>query len=71
MILATAILLILAAYFSIGLIFGLWFIIAGLPRFDHSASDSPWSFRLLILPGSMALWPLLALHIRSRRKETN
>ncbi|HKQ48955.1 MAG TPA: hypothetical protein VJZ71_12865 [Phycisphaerae bacterium] len=69
--LAILILSVIGAYLAIGLIFGLWFVTAGLPRFDSAADDSPWGFRLLILPGSMALWPLLVRRIRSRRKETN
>ena len=69
MIPAILILSVIGAYFAIGLIFGLWFVTAGLSRFDSAADQSTWSFRVLILPGCMALWPLLALRIRSRHKE--
>ncbi|MBL8746916.1 MAG: hypothetical protein JNK58_11235 [Phycisphaerae bacterium] len=48
-----------AAYLGIGAVFGVVFVCAGVQRVDHAAAGSPWSFRLLILPGSVAFWPWL------------
>ncbi len=61
---------IIGTYAAIGLAFGLWFVIVGVTRFDRAAENAPWGFRLLILPGSAALWPYLIHRIRSRQKES-
>ncbi len=53
------VLTVMAAYAAIGLIFGLVFISAGLARIDSQAKGAGWGFRLLILPGVAAFWPLL------------
>lgn len=55
------ILLAAAAYAALGVVFGVLFAVAGVGRVDHAAIGAPWSFRLLILPGAAALWPLLLL----------
>lgn len=49
----------LGAYAGIGLLFAVWFVFTGVGRLDPAAKDGPWGFRLLILPGTAALWPLL------------
>ena len=48
-----------AAYLGAGLAVGVPFVVRGISRVDHSAHDAPWSFRLIILPGTVALWPLV------------
>lgn len=58
---AKMILLAVALYAAAGLAFALAFIIRGVGRIDPVAGGSRWGFRLLILPGSAALWPVLAL----------
>jgi hypothetical protein len=50
----------LEAYALIGLTFALIFVTLGVSRVDPQARGAPVGFRLLILPGSVALWPLLA-----------
>jgi len=56
----TEILLSLAGlYLGIGLVFAIPFVLAGVQRMDSHARHGSWGFRLLILPGTMALWPLL------------
>ena len=50
---------ILGVYLALGLLFGIAFITAGVQRIDHTAVGSRLGFRLLILPGTAALWPLL------------
>lgn len=57
---ASLILLIATLYLGAGLAFGLFFIVRGLQRFDPAAHGAPWAFRLLILPGVVALWPIVA-----------
>ncbi len=43
-----------------GLVFGLWFVTRGVGRVDPIARDGSRGFRVLILPGVAALWPLFA-----------
>lgn len=57
---AVVILEILALYFAIGTLFGVVFAWRGVSRIDSAANGAPWTFRLLILPGVIALWPMLA-----------
>jgi len=48
-----------AAYLLTGVIFAVAFIARGIGRVDPVAQHAPWSFRLIVLPGAAALWPLL------------
>lgn len=48
-----------AAYAAIGLVFGLYFVTAGYRRLNPGAAGAGVGTRLLWLPGSMCLWPLL------------
>jgi hypothetical protein len=47
------------AYVVIGLAFALPFVSRGVNRLDPAAGSSGWGFRAVILPGVIALWPLL------------
>src|SRR3990172_6038883 len=49
-----------SAYLLAGLIFAIPFVLVGAGRIDPAARHGTWGFRLLILPGAAALWPLLA-----------
>lgn len=64
---ASAILGLIGIYFAIGGVFGLAFITLGAKRVDPAASSITWGARLLILPGSAALWPLLLLRWITRK----
>jgi len=57
---ARGILAVTGAYLGIGLLFGLPFVAFGIQRVDPAARGTGWGFRLLVLPGVVALWPLLA-----------
>ncbi len=46
-------------YLIVGVIFAIVFVAAGLRRIDVAAKDMPWSARLLVFPGVVALWPLM------------
>jgi hypothetical protein len=50
----------LQIYALIGLVFSVPFLWRGAARLDPAAATSPLGFRLIILPGVVALWPLLA-----------
>lgn len=47
------------AYLGIGFLFGLWFVFVGVNRLDPTAESAHWFTRLLFLPGSILLWPIL------------
>ena len=57
---AEGIVLLLAIYAAAGLLFGLVFVTVGIGRVDIRALKAPLGFRLIILPGVVAFWPLLA-----------
>ena len=48
---------VLAAYAAVGVVFAASFVCLGVGAVDRAALGSPWSFRLVILPGVAALWP--------------
>jgi hypothetical protein len=56
-----------AAYAACGLVFAAAFVTAGVGRLDAGARGTAWGFRLLIVPGTVALWPWLARQWASRR----
>jgi len=64
---ATTILWIASAYFGIGLLFAIYFAVWGAQRLDSAAADAPWGFRLLIVPGATALWPVLLPRVFRRQ----
>jgi hypothetical protein len=47
-------------YFAVGAAFAVAFVLRGAARIDPAARGATWGFRLAILPGAAALWPLLA-----------
>ena len=49
----------LGVYAALGLAFAVPFVLRGVDRVDRVAKASGWGFRLVILPGAAALWPLL------------
>ena len=58
---ANSIVFLVASYVVVGLAFALAFVSIGIRRVDHVADGSGIGFRALILPGTVALWPLLAV----------
>ncbi len=54
-------------YVAMGFLFAIAFVSRGVSRIDGQAAGAGLGFRLIILPGVTALWPLL-LHrwIRAR-----
>ena len=58
-IIAQATLVILLVYLVCGLAVGVPFVLRGVDRVDASAQGASLGFRLLILPGTVALWPLM------------
>lgn len=54
-----ALLVVMAAYLACGLVFAVPFVVAGVGKCDPHAKNGSWGFRILILPGTMAFWPVL------------
>ena len=50
---------VLAVYAAIGLLFSVVFLTAGISWVDAASKGSGIGFRLIILPGVLALWPLM------------
>jgi len=61
---AKAIVYTLAVYASFGLVFAVPFVWLGVQRLDSEAHGSGIGFRLLILPGVAAFWPMFAYRWR-------
>lgn len=59
----------LEGHLLLGLLFGLLFVARGVERVDPAAHGGTWGFRVLILPGCAALWPLLLVRLLRARKE--
>lgn len=60
MVVAEVILLVALGYVGCGLAVGVPFVVRGVGRVDEAARGVSLGFRLLILPGTVALWPLMA-----------
>ena len=58
---SSILLMILGLYVALGLLIGLAFVLRGVNRVDPVAADSPWVFRVVILPGCVGLWPVVLL----------
>lgn len=56
----------LGVYVLVGLIFAAHFLTRSIARYDSVANGSPMRFRLIILPGCVGLWPVLAVQMKRR-----
>jgi hypothetical protein len=59
-VLAAGFVILCAIYLLVGLVFAIPFVLIGVGKVDSHAAHGTWGFRLLILPGAIFLWPLLA-----------
>ena len=57
---STILVILLIGYALAGLLFSLPFLLLGAGRIDPAARQGSRGFRLIILPGTVALWPILA-----------
>jgi len=60
LLLANILVLAVSIYLGIGLLFSIPFAFIGAGGIDSTAREATLGFKLIIIPGSMALWPLLA-----------
>ena len=57
----------LEGYSAVGLLFAIAFVTIGIGQVDPVSKGSGLGFRLLVLPGVVALWPMLLTRwIRAR-----
>ena len=50
----------LLVYTCAGVVFAVFFLARGIGRIDPSAAAASLGFRILVTPGIVALWPILA-----------
>lgn len=63
---AQIIVLMFVGYAAIGVLFALVFVTIGVTKVDAAARGSGVLFRVLIVPGCAALWPVLLVRWLSR-----
>lgn len=63
---ANIVLLALGLYLAIGIVFYAFFINKGVHKIDSDVKSAPLLMKLLIAPGTIALWPVL---LKKSRKE--
>ncbi|MEP7256031.1 MAG: hypothetical protein ABI666_09650 [Ferruginibacter sp.] len=51
--------MIMGLYLLAGAVFAIFFLTKGITKMDSGAHGSSWGFRLIILPGTIVLWPVL------------
>lgn len=56
---ASIFLILLGIYVLLGFLFVFPFVFKGATQIDEAAHETGWGFRLLIIPGTIALWPVL------------
>ncbi len=51
----------LLLYLATGIVYSIFFYTLGARKIDEGYSESPWHFKVLILPGVVCLWPFLLI----------
>lgn len=59
--LAEMLVMALGIYFGLGFLLAALFVFLGAGKVDPAAKTMPFQARLIILPGTMLLWPLMAI----------
>jgi len=59
----------LTVYAGLGLVFAVPFVWSGVQRLDSEAQGSGVGFRLLVLPGVAAFWPMFLYRLTRRVSE--
>jgi hypothetical protein len=66
------ILAIVGIYLICGFVFALAFIFRGVQVIDEGARDSTLGFKIIIIPATMVLWPLLLVKwIKSSQNQSH
>ncbi len=64
-------LIVLGTYATIGLLFGLYFLLLGASRIDPLMKDTSKGVRALLFPGVVATWPFLINKLKKHINEAN
>lgn len=67
---ASLVLSLLYGYAICGIVFASWFVVRGVARLDPVAASGTAGFRILLVPGSAVLWPVLLAKVIARRRRT-
>lgn len=59
----------LAAYFGLGLLFAIYFVIKGAAKIDPLIGNSKFKVRLLLAPGALITWPCLIGKLKGSKHE--
>lgn len=59
MMIVNVLLIIVALYLVLGLVFAVAFITKGVTKIDEGAHGATWGFRVIIIPGTIVFWPFL------------
>jgi hypothetical protein len=62
---------IINSYFIIGLLFSVYFSLAGYSRIDPAAASANWLVRLMWLPAALVLWPVLLQRLFRQLSKAN
>ena len=57
-----------AVYAACGVVVAALFLARWCKSFDPSAKDGTWGFRVLIVPGVVALWPVIVAKVLALRR---
>jgi hypothetical protein len=49
----------LLIYLGCGFVFAIPFVLKGANKIDEGAEGATWGFRLIIIPATIVLWPVL------------
>lgn len=63
----TALVYAFEVYLFAGVVFSIFFVRSWLDQLDPVAKGSTRGFRLIIIPGAIALWPWLWLRVRQHK----
>jgi hypothetical protein len=58
----------LLIYICCGILFSIAFIAKGITKTDEAAHGSGWGFKIIIIPGVIALWPVLLVKWMKAKK---
>jgi len=54
------------AYVLLGLLVAIWFSFFKIHKIDKSAAGSSFWFRLIIMPATMLIWPIVMLKLNTK-----
>jgi len=56
-------------YFIIGIAFAIWFVFYKISRIDAAAKGTSFWFKVLLLPASVLLWPIVLYKLTTLKKQ--